>query len=148
MLVALIEGVNTLTVFGEKHRGRMKGQCLGVYSCSRSLLRLDRRSREYRLIRQVRQDLVEHVGGKPNAAQRMLIERAAILSLRVAMLDQKIVDGAILTTMDNHQYLAWANALRRTIAALGLEPAPPPQRTLEGIRAEIIARRAQPEAAA
>jgi hypothetical protein len=103
-------------------RGRRKGQGLGVYSCNTSLLRLDKRSREYRLMRQVRDDLTDHIGGQPTAVQRMLIERAVILSLRLALLDQKIVDGRLLTTMDNNQYLAWSNSLVRTLRELGVKP--------------------------
>jgi hypothetical protein len=91
-------------------------------------------------MRQVREDLTDHVGGKPNAAQKMMIERATILSLRVAMLDQKIVDGAILTTMDNNQYLAWSNSLTRTLRELGLQPAAAPQPTLQEVLAGIHAR--------
>lgn len=53
--------------------GRPKGSGLGVYSCNRSLIELDKRSREWRLMRGVRHDLTTHIGGKPNAAQRMLI---------------------------------------------------------------------------
>jgi hypothetical protein len=72
-------------LFGNRGPGRAKGDCLGVYSCNTSLVEVDKRSREYRLMRQVRKDLTAHIGGSPNAAQRMLIERAVILSLRVAM---------------------------------------------------------------
>jgi hypothetical protein len=125
--------------------GRPKGSGLGVYSCNRSLIELDKRSREWRLMRGVRHDLTTHIGGKPNAAQRMLIERAAILSLRVAMLDQKIVAGEILTTMDNNQYLAWSNSLVRTITRLGINPATAPQPSLGDVLADIAARRAQSE---
>ena len=126
-----------------------KGVHLGVYSCNTSLVQLDKRSREYRLMRQVRKDLTAHIGGSPNAAQRMLIERAVILSLRVAMLDRQIVEGEILTTLDNNQYLAWSNSLVRTIARLGLTPTDGPRPTLESVMADIAARRhAEPEDAA
>lgn len=97
-------------------------------------------------MRQVRKDLTAHIGGAPNPAQRMLIERAVILSLRVAMLDQKIVNGEILTQLDNVQYLAWSNALVRTLRALGLDPTSAPEPTLEQVLGEIAARRrAEPE---
>jgi hypothetical protein len=126
--------------------GRPKGSGLGVYSCNRSLVEVDKRSREYRLMRQTRKDLTAHIGGYPNAAQKMLIERAVILNLRVAMLDRKIVSGEILTTMDNHQYLAWSNSLVRTLRALGLAPASASAPSLNDIVAEIASRRAQPDA--
>ncbi len=138
---------------GEKRGvGRPKGAGLGVYSCNRTLLQLDKRSREYRLMRQIRRDLTEHVGGHPNPLQRMLIERAVVLSLRVAMIDQKIVAGEILTQMDNNQALAWNNALRRTLVSLGVQPATataPPAPSLQDVLANIAARRrADPDEAA
>jgi hypothetical protein len=96
-------------------------------------------------MRQVRKDLTAHIGGSPNPAQRMLIERAVILSLRVAMLDQKIVAGEILTTLDNNQYLAWSNSLVRTISRLGVDPASGPQPNLSDVLNDIAARhRAEP----
>jgi hypothetical protein len=133
-------------LFGKRGPGRSKGQGLGVYSCLRSLVRVDKRSREYRLMRQIREDLTAHVGGNPNPAQRMLIERAVILSLRVAMLDQKIVAGEILTGQDNVQYLAWSNSLTRTLRTLGVDPAAASQPNLNDVLAEIASRRAQPDA--
>jgi hypothetical protein len=127
-----------------KRRGRRKGQCVGVYSCNTTLANLDKRSRYGRLIRQVRQDLTDHIGGNPTPVQRMLIERASMLQLRVAMLDRKIIDGEILTVMDNNQYLAWSNSLVRTLAQLGLDATTTPP-TLSDVLRDIAARRAQPE---
>jgi hypothetical protein len=40
-----------------------------------TMAKVDGRSAFGRLIRQVRSDLIQHVGGKPTAVQRMLIER-------------------------------------------------------------------------
>jgi hypothetical protein len=74
-------------------------------------------------MRQVRADLTRHVGGKPNPPQRILIERAAILALRVAQIDAKLIAGDILSAHDNEHALAWNNALRRTMVALGLDGA-------------------------
>jgi hypothetical protein len=138
---SVIKGKHGAGLFGKRGPGCPKGSHLGVYSCNTSLVEVDKRSREYRLMRQVRKDLTAHIGGSPNPAQRMLIERAVVLSLRVAMLDQKIVSGEILTQLDNNQYLAWSNALVRTIARLGIDPAAGPQPTLEDTLAGIVARR-------
>jgi len=107
-----------------------KTRRIGPYSNPGSLAKLDGRTREAALMRRVRADLVAHVGGSPNAAQRLLIERAVILSLRVAQIDARILAGGVLTAHDNDHAIAWHNALRRTIAALGLEPAAAPQPTL------------------
>jgi hypothetical protein len=67
----------------------------------------------------VRADLIAHVGGNPTIVQKMLIDRAAILSLRLAMADARIIDDR-LTQFDNCQLIAWQNALTRTLVALGV----------------------------
>jgi hypothetical protein len=52
-------------------------------------------------MRRVRAELITHCGGNPTAVQRALIERAAILSLRVEQLDAKIVAGEALTSFQS-----------------------------------------------
>lgn len=99
-----------------------KGIHLGVYSCNTTLASLDKRGREARLLRQVRTDLINHIGGNPSPVQRMLIERCAMLQLRVAMLDGRVLDGTF-TEYDAKTYLAFSYSLRRSLVALGLEPA-------------------------
>lgn len=116
---------------------------IGPYSRPVALAKLDGRTREAALMRRVRAELTAHCGGNPNAVQRALIERAAILSLRVAQLDAKIVAGEALTLHDSNFALAWNNALRRTLAALGLEPstaARPSGPTLADLRREAVER--------
>lgn len=71
----------------------------------------------------VRADLTDHVGGKPSATQAMLIERAASLTLQVAMLDAKVTAPGGLTEHDHRSYLAWSSSLVRTLRTLGLEAA-------------------------
>jgi hypothetical protein len=51
-----------------------------------TMAKVDGRSAFGRLIRQVRSDLVQHVGGNPSAVQRMMIERAATLTGYLARL--------------------------------------------------------------
>ncbi len=59
---------------------------LGAYSVEIALARPDRRTREGRLLKSVRETLVAHLGGadRISAPQRALIERCAMLQLRVA----------------------------------------------------------------
>src|SRR5205823_2217501 len=107
-----------------KHRGAHQ---VGPYSRPHMLAKLDGRTREAALLRSVREELTAYVGGRPNPLQRALIERAAVLSLRVAQIDAKILGGEELGRHDNNQALAWNNALRRTLVELGvnqLEAAP------------------------
>ena len=112
---------------------------IGPYSRPKTLWKLDGRRKEAALMRRVRAELTAHCGGNPSAVQRALIERAAILSLRVEQLDAKIVAGEALTIHDSNYALAWNNALRRTLAALGAEPAAAGRAALNGIgRVEYI----------
>ena len=96
---------------------------IGPYSRPKTLWKLDGRRKEAAPMRRVRSELTAHCGGNPSAVQRALIERVVILSLRVEQLDAKIVAGEALTVHDSNYALAWNNALRRTLAALGVEPA-------------------------
>ena len=93
---------------------------IGPNSRASSLAKVDGRTREAHLLRQVRSELTAHVGGKPSATQRMLIERAAVLALRVGMLDRKIMDDG-MAEHASRTYLAWSNSLTRTLRELGLD---------------------------
>ena len=94
---------------------------LGAYSREIVLARPDMRSRAGRLLKQMREELTRHLGGNLTAPQRALVERAAMLQLRCAVLDQRIVDGSF-TDSDGKTYLAFSNSLRRCLEGLGLQP--------------------------
>jgi hypothetical protein len=90
---------------------------LGPYSKPAVLAKLDQRTREARILHDTREALTEHVGGAPSAVQRMLIERAAQLTLKLQQLDAEIAaDG--LSDHDTRYYICWSNALTRTLAQL------------------------------
>lgn len=95
---------------------------LGPYSKPAVLAKLDQRTKEARILHDTREELIEHCGGSPSVTQRMLIDRAAQLTLRVAQLDAKL-DANALSDHDHRHYIAWSNSLTRTLAALGLKPA-------------------------
>ena len=95
---------------------------LGAYSKEIVLARPDKRTREARLLKQMRTELTRHLGGQLSPPQRVLVERAAILQLRCAKFDQKILDGTF-SEYDSKVFLAFSNSLTRTLKALGLEPA-------------------------
>jgi hypothetical protein len=95
-------------------------QKIGPYSKEGVLARIDKRCREALFLRRMTEELIEHVGGNPSAAQRALIERAAMLSLRLAMLDQRVITDTMSSEVAG-EYLAWSNSLTRTMCALGLE---------------------------
>lgn len=100
---------------------------------------MDQRTREARIMAKVRADLSVHVGGKPSATQNALIERAAWLTLHVALLDAKMTAPSSLTEHDSRTYLAWSASLVRTLRTLGLQGAPLPIETLDDIRARHAA---------
>ncbi len=97
---------------------------IGPHSRPAILAKLDQRTREARLVRETRADLTAHVGGKPSATQRALIERAAQLTLQVWLFDRKAaLTGGTMTERDSRQYLAWSNTLVRTLKQLGTKGA-------------------------
>jgi hypothetical protein len=100
----------------------MKSRNIGPYSRRHRLGYIDRRTHEGKLLEEFRADLVEHCGGAPNTIQSVLIERAARMQLRLAMMDSKVAAGD-LHEHDSRVYLAWANTLRRTLVALGVQSA-------------------------
>jgi hypothetical protein len=92
---------------------------LSPYSKQHTLSKLDGRTRESRLMRSLREELVAHVGGEPSAPQIALIERAVQLSLRVAIMDRKFADAGEMTEHDTKTYLAWSGHLARVLRDLG-----------------------------
>jgi hypothetical protein len=100
---------------------RIRGR-LGPYSKKTSLTVIDGRCRVARQIREFTEILVEHVGGKPTAAQSILIREASIKNCRlVLMTDSILADGGNTDfNLATRTYLAWSNSLRRDLEALGL----------------------------
>jgi hypothetical protein len=114
---------------------------IGPYSGQFSLVKVDGRTKEAALIRDVRDELTRYVGGKPNVVERALIERCCWLSLRIALLDRKLASGHDFTQIDSNVYLAWVGSLRRTISCLqptknGKTNALPLQQRLASLMAE------------
>ena len=115
-------------------------QQLGPHSKVHRLVKVDHRTREGLIVLRLRKELIQHVGGQPNAIQRVLIERCCWLQLRLSMLDKKITSGRDFTEIDNNSYIAWHNSLVRTLARLGVEPKPTTSRpSLNAILAEASA---------
>jgi hypothetical protein len=116
---------------------------IGAYSRPFSLAKADGRTREAWLMERVRQELTRHIGGNPNVVQRMLIERSPILTLRLAKLDDKIInETGPLTLHDTNYVIAWQNSLTRCLVALGVNAAAAPAVTIADIAADIAAGRA------
>lgn len=82
--------------------------------------KIDGRSNEAVLARDIRAALVAHVGGNPTAVQAILIQRAVMLSVHLAMMDRKALEDGALSLHASRQYLAWSNSLTRTVRELGI----------------------------
>jgi hypothetical protein len=81
-------------------------------------------SREGRFLRDLEAQLVAHIGGKPSAAERLLIGRLARVALRLELFDIKIESGKDMTVFDAKIYGALHNSFRLMLRELGLKSAP------------------------
>jgi hypothetical protein len=120
----------------------------GAYAKEIVLARPDGRTKEARLLHQMRAALFQHLGGegKLSPPQRILVERAAMLQLRCAVLDAKILDASF-SEFDAKTFLAFSNSLTRTMSALGLAPAATKPMSLAEHNAALAAREAREQAA-
>ena len=98
---------------------------LGPYSHPLALSKRDGRTREARLMRDTRAALTAHVGGNPSVTQRLLIDRAVQLTIRVATMDRKFAETEVQTEHDSRTYLAWTGSLSRILRDLGLQAVDP-----------------------
>jgi hypothetical protein len=88
------------------------------------LAKLDRRTKEARLLEAARAVFTRHVGGAPNDIQRVLIERASRLMVYIETMDAQALEDGTMSERNSRQYLAWTNSLRLTLRELGLKAAP------------------------
>jgi hypothetical protein len=85
---------------------------------------IDGRSREGRFLSAYEAMLSQHVGGSPSRVQCELIRRCARLALHLELQDEKLLSGGPPTDHSARHYLAWNNALVRTLRQLGLKSVP------------------------
>src|SRR3984957_21090336 len=96
----------------------------GPYSRSAQLAKPKRRTRESRFLLQIRMDLTKHLGGLPNIAQTLMIDRIAMTLLRIELMDRDALESdtpGVLTERQSRDYLAWVNTAGRLPRSLGLE---------------------------
>ena len=117
---------------------------IGPYSGSSSFAQIDGRSSDGRFLRRVRAELTEYVGGSPNAVQRTLIERIAMLRLRICAMEAKTPAGGEMGDLQTRTHLAWVGSLARLQRELGppVTPKADRPRSLQDIAAGIAARKA------
>jgi hypothetical protein len=106
---------------------------IGAYSRPSSMAKVDGRTRHGRFIAAVRKRLSDHVGGNPSATQAVLIELAALMSLRIALLSDVVLSAAAIEERDDRQLVAWINSLARLMDKLGLKGAASRPRSLADI---------------
>ena len=107
-----------------------KARTISANSRPTTLLKLDQRTKEAALIRRIRDELIEHVGGQPSVAQRLTIDRLAVVTLRLSLFDQKLASDQPVTDHDSRVYAALHNAHRLLIKEIGMRATPAPQPTL------------------
>lgn len=82
-------------------------------------LKRDGRTREARLVKRLRNDLIAQCGGTVSATQRLLIDRIASVSLRINLLDSDVPEH------NGREYLDLTVALAQLLAQLGVPPVAP-----------------------
>ena len=111
---------------------------LGAFAKEIVLARPDKRSRESRLLQQMRQSLTRQLGDKAKApAMQALIEGAAMQQLIVSQIEADIIAGK---STDIKEYRELRRDLYKVLREIGLEPPPPPQKTLEQHLAALASR--------
>jgi hypothetical protein len=120
-----------------------KARTISANSRPTTLLKLDQRTKGAALIKRIRDDLCAHVGGQPSVAQRMIIDRLAVVTLRLSLFDQKLASDQPVTDHDSRVYASLHNSYRLLIRELGLRATPAPQSTLADIVADISRRKAE-----
>jgi hypothetical protein len=88
------------------------------------LAKLDRRTKEARLLEAARASLTRHVGGAPDDIQRVLIERASRLMVYIETMDAQALEDGTMSERNSRSYLAWTNSLRLTLRDLGVRASP------------------------
>jgi len=87
----------------------------------RVAVRLDRRTRLGRDVAAFRRELLQHVGDRPSATQRAIVELAVQLRARLVAMDQAFAERGDQSAHDTKSYLAWSNSLARAMGRLGLK---------------------------
>jgi len=90
-------------------------------------------------MKRVRRDIATALGGALTPLQAQIADRCAWLSLRLAILDEKLAAGT-LGDLDQRVYLAWSNSLCRALRSLGIDAAAAkPSTPLDAATAAMLA---------
>jgi len=97
---------------------------IGPHSRPGKLAIIDGRRAEARRMKEIREGLIAHLGGTPSIAENMLIQRIAMLMLRMELMDARALKNGDMSERDGRQYLAWNGAVARMLRQLGLKATP------------------------
>jgi len=108
---------------------------------------VDGRSREGRFLATVRHELVKVLGRSPTPGENTIIQRICWVRLHIALIDERVAQGAVLSAHDMRSYTAYTStliALMRQLRLLGeVKPAVPQKPDagayLEALRAKAAA---------
>jgi hypothetical protein len=100
---------------------------VGPYSRIRSGIKgLDKRTKAARHIAKAKAALLAHIGGTASFTQMGVIDRAAVLSLRIALMEAQTGPAGEMTEKNSREFLCWCNAYCRLMRQLGpVAPARP-----------------------
>lgn len=104
-----------------RHSRKSRSPAPGPFSRDETLSIIDRRTKAGRVLRTVEADLVNHLGGKPSAAEQLIIQSAALKATRLSLLSEKLLSGEEMAEGSDHHALAWLNSLRLDLQAIGLQ---------------------------
>lgn len=96
-----------------------------------SLVEIDGRTKEARLIRNFSARLLAIAGGRPSDFQRELIEQAVQIKLRLAMLDRSLARTGSQTRRERETYASMAARLHAILRDLGDKPAAAPSKPVK-----------------
>lgn len=112
------------------HRPRVRRQRAPQPRRGQLLVLPSARTGEGKRLREFRAGLIAHVGGAPSATALALIDRATMLQHHLTTFDRKAAVEGGLSDHARRQYLAFDGSLRRALAQLGLQAAPPSRPSL------------------
>jgi hypothetical protein len=81
------------------------------------MAQIDQRSKIAKTINNIRDRLIEHVGGHPDVKQSLLIDQCAWMIFRLSLKQGKMLTTD-LTLHDDLYYLSWVNTLCRVLKQL------------------------------
>ncbi len=84
--------------------------------------KVDKRTKLGRFMRDTERDLIAQLGGKPSAAQRLMVKTVVLKAARLHQLESDLVEAGTEASPADYQRLAWLNSLSRDLAELGLKP--------------------------